>query len=57
MVYSLNILGKKIYVVSASNFLKFVSNIFAMLNIFYKQSRGGGGGGGGLVLKVVYDFK
>ena len=54
MVYSLNILGKKIYVVSASNFLKFVSNIFAMLNIFYKQSRGGGGG---LVLKVVYDFK
>ena len=56
MVYSLNILGKKIYVVSASNFLKFVSNIFAMLHIFYKQSRGGGGGGG-LVLKVVYDFK
>ena len=37
MVYSLNILGKKIYVVSASNFLKFVSNIFAMLHIFYKQ--------------------
>ena len=35
----------------ASNFIKFVSNRFAMLQIFYKQSRWG------VVLKVVYDFE